>query len=59
MGLMARGQRFLNRTLTAAAGVSVVYSRGLESVTLVAIPGIEERDEVAGSGSTNRSSATG
>jgi hypothetical protein len=45
MGVMARGQAMLNRTLGAAAGVSVIYSRGLEAVTLTATPGIEERDE--------------
>lgn len=36
MSLISRGQSYLNRALGTAAGVSVTYARGAQSVTLTA-----------------------
>ena len=39
MGLMASGTAFLNRSVKATHGVTVVYSRGAVSATLTAVVG--------------------
>ena len=47
MGLMARGQTFLNRALGAAAGVALTYTRGATTFTLVGgWAGQEQQDAV-------------
>lgn len=50
MSLMSRGMDFLNRTLNAAAGVDVTYSRAAASVTLTATVGrtVFRRNEQGG-----------
>jgi len=50
MGLMSRGMDFLNRTLKAAAGVEVAYTRGDQSITLTATVGrtVFRRNEQGG-----------
>jgi len=39
MGLLARGQAMLTRSLKDTAGQTITYTRGAESVTLTAWPG--------------------
>lgn len=51
MSLLSRGQSWLNRTLAVAAGVSLTYTRGAQSVTLTGWVGRTAFAQLPGSGS--------
>lgn len=50
MSLLSRGQRWLNNTLQGAGGVSVTYTRGVQSVTLTAWVGRTAFAQLPGTG---------